>query len=112
MSCQVESSQVHILVFVANIYAHTLSHLFTHLLVYLFNHLLNHYLLNPLTTFSTLIPPSRPSYHLHKALASRGHMAIIRRPDGTFYSETFKDYGRFEVETVLAALVALPEEIR
>ena len=38
-------------------------------------------------------------------------MAIIRRPDGTFYSESFKDYGRFEVEMVLAALIALPEEI-
>ena len=38
-------------------------------------------------------------------------MAIIKRPDGTFYSESFKDYGRFEVEMVLAALIALPDEI-
>jgi hypothetical protein len=43
---------------------------------------------------------------LQESLESRGHTAIFRLADGTVKSESFKDYGRGEVECGLAALVA------
>jgi hypothetical protein len=43
---------------------------------------------------------------LHEPLENRGHTAIFRLSDGTVKSESFKDYGRGEVECGLAALVA------
>ena len=43
---------------------------------------------------------------LQEALESRGHLAIFRGRNGTIKSETFKDYGRGEVECTLAMLVA------
>jgi hypothetical protein len=43
---------------------------------------------------------------LQETLDGRGFSAFFRRADGTVKSETFKDYGRGEVECGLAALVA------
>jgi hypothetical protein len=43
---------------------------------------------------------------LQESLESRGQTAIFRLADGTVKSESFKDYGRGEVECGLAALVA------
>jgi len=42
---------------------------------------------------------------LQEVLECRGHTAIFRQSDDTLKSETFKDYGRGEVETELAVLV-------
>jgi hypothetical protein len=43
---------------------------------------------------------------LQETLDGRGFTAFFRRADGTIKSESFKDYGRGEVECGLAALVA------
>ena len=46
---------------------------------------------------------------LNEDLAGRGHLAIFRGIQGRVETETFKDYGRGEVETTLALLVASQE---